>query len=676
MKRIKPKSHIELNNKGSAIVTVIVGMMFVMALGAALLYAAYTGYMVKITERGDKENFYSASAAMDDIRLGVQNAVTEAIAAAYTDVLENYYDRDASYDPQTDFDNKFIVELSKAEVDGSRLFVGSESISQYLPEAMEKFLSSPEGSETTVFGDGTVTVNTPGDTPTSLSLKAVSVKYVYNGYESDITTDIIIQMPDFFAGSTVTSGINSYAIVANEAIVNNTGGKVDVSGDVFAGNTGISTQGNGNGLTFKDGNVICKGPINVGSSAELNFAAPMNELWVGGIIVGSTGNGTVTLNGKVYVADDLVLNGSASSATLSNTYFGFGSSDTEANKSSSILINGRGSTLDIKGLAKLSLAGVGFINTSSKYSPASGEASAPPIIMGESMSVISDQLAYLVPAECISNYASNPTVFDSANAFIEPEIDVTTTLWEGKTLGDYTDGKCEFKIIRKNLEGAGGQILAYVYMAFKEKKYANEYFKDYFAAYPDKITQYLDTYLELKRLNATDTNTAGSTYSKDGDKWVLESADENVLASGTAARFEGMRSPYTTFVNTAELDKLPAGKTLIFELDGKKVAVVTNDAAYSFAGQEDIDLIISDTNVRISNDFTGIVISGGTITISAGITSSPLNSNILNAKCTDGGTDYTLSQFIGNGAPLNVTTTEKDAWDLDSLVYYENWAKN
>lgn len=37
---------ISQNNTGSAIITVVVSMLFVMAFGAALLFAAYTGYKI------------------------------------------------------------------------------------------------------------------------------------------------------------------------------------------------------------------------------------------------------------------------------------------------------------------------------------------------------------------------------------------------------------------------------------------------------------------------------------------------------------------------------------------------------------------------------------------------------------------------------------------------------
>lgn len=673
MKNSKTQFHIKLNNKGSAIITVIVSMLFILALGAALLYAAYGGMLLKTTERGDKENFYSASAAMDDIRLGIQTVVTEAIATAYTDVLENFTNQADDYNPQTDFNSRFVETLKKSKTTGDTLLFEGD---KYSVSALQGFVNAPAGASATVSGGGELLSDTD-----AISFKDVSVKYVFEGYETNITTDITVKMPDFFAGSTITSGINSYSIVANHALNQSSGGTSSVSGTVFVGDGGINVGNKGNRLIFKDGNLICKGAVSVVQETAFEFDAPTGELWAGKFSVGDKDSkGSVILNGKTYVQDDLVLNGKGSDATLSGTYFGFGSSNTDPQKSSSILINGRETVLDISRLSKLFLAGVGFIDTTSQYRPIGP--TDPPIITGESLSVISDQLAYLVPEECITNYASNPYVFDRAADFKEPKIEDSVALWDEKTLGDYIGGeKGEIKTVRKSIEGGDGPMLSYVFMVFSEKKYANEYFKDYFAANPEKITQYLDLYLKLTSSDSTALSTAGSTYAKIDEVWALKAAEENTLSVGTAARFDGMRSPYGSFVNVSELNKLPENTTLTFTLEGKAVAIVTTAPGFNYSvlngSNKDVRLIIASGNVTVSSDFKGIIIAGGTVNVAANVTAAPLNSGILNAEAaTSGGASYALSRFIGNGAPLNVTTTEKDAWDLDSLVIYENWSKH
>jgi len=700
MKNPKRSLQVGLNNKGSAIITVVVTMLFVMALGAALLFAAYTGYSITISQRHEDANFYDASAAMDDIRVGVQTSVTNAIAEAYTAALVEYTDaHSADYNPQTDFNDKFIAALSAAKVGNVNLFVAETEnqktvIVGYNTEALRALIDAEAQDYVTVSGGAAVTKTLSGTALKSISLKSITVDYIKKGYESTITTDIAISMPDFFAGSSITSSINDYALIANNKLIQSSGGStVGVSGSVFAGSSdtaddvGINITNNGNKLTFSNGDIICKGSILVDNGAAMAFSAPTNELWAAEIELGTSGvagsSGTAALDGKIYVADDLILQGRGSSATLVNTYFGFGNSVDTPDESSSILVNGRNSTLDISRLDKLSLAGIGFIDIS-------GAA----IRMGESMAVKSDQLAYLVPEKCISNYASNPCVFDvgATSAETTPIIDKSTVLWgtgaSAKTLSYYIDGgKGSFQTIFKPL--GSDMTIAYVFMVFSQKEYANDYFKAYFEADPSKIEQYLHLYETLSdKAVGAEFNAAGNTFYMDGkstatttdDKLTLVPANDRVYAEGMQTRYSKMQSPYLAFVNTVELAKLAASSlsthTLTFtNSDNEPVAIVSTDAnyTYDFSSADTVRLIISANNVTISDVFNGIVIAGNNITLTKNVTAQLLDSNIINATCTVDGTTYKLSSFIGSSALSGNSSVAEDAWSLDSLVFYENW---
>ena len=78
------------------------------------------------------------------------------------------------------------------------------------------------------------------------------------------------------------------------------------------------------------------------------------------------------MNGNMYVADDLELAGRGSSVTLQGNYYGYnfqknyGAQDPDSAKkaefSSAMMVNGKSSHLDIKGLNYLLLAGRTFIS--------------------------------------------------------------------------------------------------------------------------------------------------------------------------------------------------------------------------------------------------------------------------------------------------------------------------
>ncbi len=708
MLKAKRSKHKALNNKGSAIVTVVVSMLFVMALGAALLFTAYTAYSVEITQRGDKANFYDASSAMDEIRLGIQNILSDSVAAAYTDVLVDYVgEHDAGYDPQTEFNNKIVTGLiaSTANVGGlpKPVFTASlGSISGYNADALQTYIDSAEQSYATVSGSGSVKRTFSDDgVLQSITLQSISVKYIKGGYESNITTDITITMPYFFSSFSVASGINNYAIIAGNALIHDSGMDTTVEGSVFVGNRaaetaykasadksrsyGIQVTGGGNSISFLKGDLICRGPISVEEGSAFRFFASGNELWANNINIGTSG--TLTLDGNTYVANDLLLNGNGASVTLKNTYFGFGDSETDSSASSSILVNGQKCNLDISGLSKLSLAGISFINT---IGTAPDNTSIP---MGQSMSIKSDQLAYLVPIGCIANYSANPCVF-TGDTIPAPDIDYSTVLWgtgdEAKTLLDYIDKddtgtKGKVMTLYKTIVPETKTKVVYVFLVFKDKAYANKYFKDFFAADPTRIGQYMSIYLDkLNTPGSAKINTAGNTfYEKDGTTLTLNPASDEVYAAGIQLLYDKMDSPYQAFVNDISLSKLGSGTTLEFrDSHGNVAAVVsTSDTEhpynYDSSKSATIHLIIAKTNVTISKSFNGIVIAGNNVTVNADVEGAALTSDILNSTCTVGTTKYTLSDFINNSAQIEGNSgVSEDLWDLDTLVSYENWDKH
>jgi len=689
--------HSGQKNGGSAIITVVVSMLFVMALGAALLFTTYTGYSIEITQRGDKENFYEADSAMDDMRLGVQTLLSEAVAQAYTDALASYTTTIAAgVDPQTAFNDNITAQLLlKTTSGGVAYFIsstvsGKTVISGYNAAALRTFIDSA------VLADTSITVSVSGSTAArssseagvleSVSLKSVGVQYIQSGYESNITSDIVIAMPNFFANSSVASSINKYAIIAHNSVIHNSGGPSTVAGgSVFSGSGGVVVSGSGNTLTFSGGDLICKGTILVDNSAVLSFNATDNELWTNEIQVGGkeTGPGTATLDGNVFVADDLSLNGTGASVTLRNTYFGFGNSFSSSKESSSIVINGRSSTLDISQLNSLSLAGVSFIN----FGTSGTETDTYSIPMGESLSIKTDQLAYLVPLKCITNFASNPCVFDN-NATFSPTIDMNTVLWgtgaNAKKLSDYIGGaKGSIQTLYKPL-GDNANNIVYVFLVFSDKQYANAYFQDYFTADKSKISQYMSLYVNSFD-KATETDTAGNTYyTPSGGTLTLNPASDTVYAAGAQLLYSKMQSPYLVFVNDAEMDTLAAEtqKTLQFKNASNQVVAVVSaegDFPYSFAydPSKTVRLIISSQDVTVNDKYTGIIIAGHDVILKSDVSGQALDATILDATCTANGKTYTLADFINNSAQFGGDSkTKEDLWNLDSLVYYKNWTKH
>ncbi|MEG2010282.1 MAG: hypothetical protein RR032_07760, partial [Oscillospiraceae bacterium] len=422
---------------------------------------------------------------------------------------------ETGYNAQTAFAARFIDKLSTTKINNQQLFttdsgVANKTINGYHPLYLKGFTSAEAGTLTiglnrnfdapSKIGEVSVQSATDG-TQHAFVMEDLSIKYVAKGFETNLTTDITIQIPDFFAKALIPASVNNCAIVTNGSLSSQ--GDHTVKGTIYTGKDVTVTNGT---LSQTNGDLFSKGNVSLSGGATFNFGevGKSNELWAAGINVGSgnkaggNGSGTANISGKAYVADDLTIDGpkGKSYVKLSGEYFGFGGGTTHGT-SSAIIVNALGSKLDISGLSKLTLAGISFVDIAGvDFSESIGgtpSLNQTPIPMGQSISAKSDQLAYLLPAECITNYPSNPCVFNDRNMVEEPNIDKSTTLWKvdntPKKLSDYIDNdKGIAKTLYKNLDGPEGPVLAYVFMDFKDKTGANNYFKDYFSAKPENIS--------------------------------------------------------------------------------------------------------------------------------------------------------------------------------------------
>ena len=89
-------------NKGFSLITVIITVAFIGILGLLVLYLALQNFNMKITGIKGKDSFYTAEQALEEIRLGLQQDVGDAMSAAYIKVMEDYNKQSSSSDEVLD----------------------------------------------------------------------------------------------------------------------------------------------------------------------------------------------------------------------------------------------------------------------------------------------------------------------------------------------------------------------------------------------------------------------------------------------------------------------------------------------------------------------------------------------------------------------------------------------
>ena len=85
-----------MNDKGSALVLVIIAIAFIGTLVAMMIYLVYYNYLMKFTDRSAKDNFYTAESAVAEIKAGIEQDVSEAMVESYYEVMSKHASDSAS----------------------------------------------------------------------------------------------------------------------------------------------------------------------------------------------------------------------------------------------------------------------------------------------------------------------------------------------------------------------------------------------------------------------------------------------------------------------------------------------------------------------------------------------------------------------------------------------------
>ena len=286
MKSLMKKLQKKFNNRGSAIILVVVALSFIGILVGALLTAAKFAYRQKLYNYNSKDNFYYLEQAMDEIYAGVGSKTMTALKEAYSDTLNYivYYDVDTrSYETRdSDEANKYFKStFMKKLVDSSSGYFGNTAT---LADDIEDLISNESvtidkesiGVSKYYIDDSGDEVKVTTETEAFLADKKISrivitnivlkrrVEYSRSSakgtFTQTISTDIEISEPDFdvdFSNSNIASEIvYDYCVIAGNGvqIEQEPTDPLTINGNMYAAadhyNKTYLTDTNYNGSTF------------------------------------------------------------------------------------------------------------------------------------------------------------------------------------------------------------------------------------------------------------------------------------------------------------------------------------------------------------------------------------------------------------------------------------------
>lgn len=732
--RNKENRKLNRDNRGFSFVLVIVAMAVVTLLIVTILYVALQNYQMKQTNLRSEDNFYSAEQVLDEIKAGLQTDINASISEAYNYVLERYTETEGQDTTRNWYFQTRFVDGLRAKL------LGNANDGTYDLEHLKSYISNTATQGVVTLTTSVTSQNLETSYASGVTLKGLHVTYERDGYQSVIATDLNIAIPDIdFTQTANAPDLLSYGIIADKGIdMTYPNGQYAIEGNVYAGGDGIQLGQDADVVVTSMDRTVIDGPIVMAdqSTAQFNVGA----LWADDISVTSAKLG---LNGNVFVRDDLTLDGKNSEVTMQGRYYGFSNPElvqtsnvykdgylngtADVAKSSAIVINGRTSSLNLQNLERMLLAGNTYVDARMSET----DTNAINVKMGESITVKSNQLAYLAPAAAIIIEGGgrvepgNPIVGLAAGAKVSLDTSIPLLSLGRKTLGELgiTANNCKLYYTQNNI--------AYVYMDFTTDQQAAKYFQAYYGANANskEFKEYMDLYLNAIQINPDSMvqfKTNGNVLTKNSlvrNTIITQSdineaqAEENSYQDMYFALSKKLITMYTA-LSTEEkeqtvFDNLVQNKSsdspslsrfasseggkVVFttKTSGQKAVLVDGNYTVSSADAANTRLILADGNVLLEAnvDFTGLIICSGRLILENGATvtadSQAVAAVFQSIICESGGTatertdGISPMSFFRDGSQYviggvlngNVTEIGGNAIDVADLITYKNWKK-
>jgi hypothetical protein len=693
----KNKNHsfrLRRNQQGASLILVLLCMTFLGILATILLTATMTNYRMKLVDAKTKGNFYTAESAVDELKIGLEELSEHSLQKAYAYMLQKY-----SVTPESERPNlllrKFVANLYEELAEDTK---ENQSKLKELGILQRYLISNTMDKVTFLNSEDIIVVRNYSDY--SVTLKGVSLCYKNGeGFESIITTDLRITStyPIRLIGAVNYNGIyyTDYGIIADGFLKKEESGEAILLGNVYAGE-GITVKNSEAVLRLQSNRIISRGNLTVLDRGKM-IVSPLigddgefqNSIWAKNLITMNTMDYTAStyepttyfdVSANVYVLDDLTMNARKGNVMLKGTYYGFHTNNATLTEtkgtpggSSSISVNASEASLDMREVSKVWIAGKSYLSIPKTYGFTSDAGGMTPVLSGESISFKGNQIAYLVPGDCILGIGHNPmTETEYGNLKLnKPGFGVDMSV-NGKKGGilleDYLDPSMPYQSIVVQYQNSSGVThhMVYLYLNFRNSNAAS----DYFAKYIEKNQAKLENLASSMKLGSMslkkggeflgirntgnvlsyDTGTLSNKARSDELGYQIDSKDEYLeryedIYSG---KYNGLISCLDENNNTVTVTDSLAERLIYYKSDdgkgilgieemARKLGVdkvyekesvgaktdyilVTNSSGETvISGYDHQGIIVASGDVRIQNaTFTGMIITKGNVILGPG----------------------------------------------------------
>ncbi|MCR4610356.1 MAG: hypothetical protein K5644_00505 [Lachnospiraceae bacterium] len=285
------------NNRGAALISVMIAVTFITIVASALLYMAYMNYTMKAVSVQSKRNFYETEGYLQGVTVKLQDNVAN-LSSGTTTYLATFKDGADNYDckkllalkyPSVAADASSTAASASIEIDGDTITLKRGSGAAYTVAPMNGDPTSKTQVHT--FKGVTIVQETP------------------EGLTNNIKTDIVYYVTEDSA-SADAGGVGEFSMMVDGKLYSSGGGFSFISlyGNNFISDTIEPGEALPDGSTNNTGKTIPGyGAINLTDNDKVNIAGKYCVVY-GDIVLNDKSCLTVT-NGNLCVYGDIILKG-------------------------------------------------------------------------------------------------------------------------------------------------------------------------------------------------------------------------------------------------------------------------------------------------------------------------------------------------------------------------------
>ena len=307
---MKSKRKFIKNNKGVAMISVMIAIAFVSILASAMLYTSYMNYSMKSANLRSKENFYETDGELVKVTTSIRNNSMSA-----TDPV-NFVDSSLKRDSgdTTKYSCKKIALLVyPTSLPGSPTIYGGDT-SCYIQTANHDTITFKTGSGTVNKQTKTDDASIP-DGVTRYTLKDFTVTQTSaQGFENSVKTDIVFDVFQTETPSGGAGGVGNMSMLLDSHISTDSGQfpSLTMTGNTFlTAYDGIVTWNGGSYTapgTYSTTAANSHTAVKMTTESKMNFSGEHNVIF-GDVYL--SGSSSLTINGDLTVFGDIYIDGNA-----------------------------------------------------------------------------------------------------------------------------------------------------------------------------------------------------------------------------------------------------------------------------------------------------------------------------------------------------------------------------